>query len=156
MRQYDPRSPVQPGSSNGILLAVAAALVALASGLAQQESLFPEPAARDDSPAPSLPAETEYGSRAKADLASLLNDEDYPDEAIRNEQQGTVEFRLVVSTKGRAASCTVVQSSGFTTLDDATCRIMKSRLRAQPARDHNGRALPDTITSRVKWVLPPD
>lgn len=156
MRRYDHRSPVQPGSSSGILFAAGAALAVLVWSITQQGSVFPDSTARDDSSSPSLPAESDYASRAKADLASLFSDEDYPDEAIRNEQQGTVEFRLIVNTKGRAASCKVTQSSGSSTLDDTTCRIMKTRLRAQPARDHNGKALPDTITSRVKWVLPSD
>ena len=94
-------------------------------------------------------------ARAKANLASYVSNDDYPDAALRNEEQGVTAFRLEVGPDGRVTSCTVTSSSGSSTLDNATCRIMKSRARFTPATDSSGRKVSDTTSSRIRWVLPP-
>jgi TonB family protein len=53
-------------------------------------------------------------------------------------------------------SCTVTSSSGSASLDAATCRIMTERARFIPARDRRGRAVADSLSARVRWVLPED
>jgi TonB family protein len=93
-------------------------------------------------------------ARAKANLASYLSDDDYPAEAIRNEEQGTVQFTLHVTAEGAVGRCEVIASSGSAILDGTTCRIMVERVRFEPARDARGRAVPDRVTSRLRWVLP--
>lgn len=93
-------------------------------------------------------------ARARANLASYVSDEDYPNSAVRNEEQGTTRFRLGVGPDGRVSECTVTVTSGSPALDSATCRLMKQRARFTPARDDNGKATTDSVASAIRWVLP--
>ena len=89
-------------------------------------------------------------------LHTLLTDADYPDEAIRANEQGTVAFRLDVASDGKPSGCSVLSSSGSATLDATTCRIMTERARFQPARDAKGKPTTDQVTARISWRLPTD
>lgn len=109
---------------------------------------------RIDPPAIPEPPRTVKPARARANLASYVSDEDYPSDAARREEQGTTRFRLGVGPDGRVTECTVTGSSGSSSLDSATCRLMKSRARFTPARDSQDRATSDSVTSAIRWVLP--
>ena len=91
---------------------------------------------------------------AKANLASLVSDDDYPLSARTAREGGTVRFRLEVGVNGRVTNCTILQSSGSSALDSATCRIMRSRARFVPARDAAGNAVADTIENSLTWRVP--
>ena len=91
---------------------------------------------------------------AKANLVAIFSDDDYPAEAIRHEEQGTVAYRLQINRRGRVAECSIVSSSGSDTLDDATCRIIEDRARFEPARDTAGKRIGDEYSGRIRWVLP--
>ena len=93
-------------------------------------------------------------ARARANLDSYVSNDDYPDAAIRAAEQGTVAFALIVGPDGRVTRCSIVQSSGHDSLDQATCTIMQGRARFEPARDSEGRPVADTVSSRIRWVLP--
>jgi len=107
-------------------------------------------------PPPPPPVRRIEPAKARANLASYVSNDDYPDSAIRNEEQGTTGFRLDVGPDGRVTSCTVTQSSGSSALDSATCRLMRSRARFTPATDSNGNRTTDSVSSRIRWVLPAD
>ena len=107
-------------------------------------------------PAPPPPPRTVKPASAKANLASYVSNDDYPDSAIRNEEQGTTGFRLDVGPDGRVTGCTITSSSGSSGLDNATCRLMKSRARFTPATDATGNRVSDSVSSRIRWVLPSD
>ena len=68
-------------------------------------------------------------TRIEGRIADLLSDDDYPVEAIRKQEQGTVAFRLEISETGKIASCSVTESSGSKLIDENTCRIMSERAR---------------------------
>ncbi|HYW16708.1 MAG TPA: energy transducer TonB [Allosphingosinicella sp.] len=95
------------------------------------------------------------GARANADLVSLFSDQDYPPAALRTGQQGAVGYTLDVGANGRVTGRTVTQSSGSATLDDTTCRLLRSRARFTPALDDAGAAVPDHVNGRIVWILPP-
>jgi protein TonB len=107
-----------------------------------------EAAACEDSPA-ATPA------RAKANLASLFSDNDYPAEAVAAREQGLVGFALDVGPDGRVSGCTITRSSGSTSLDEATCSLISARARFTPARDSGGAPVADHVRGRISWVLPP-
>jgi periplasmic protein TonB len=107
-------------------------------------------------PPPPAPPRTVEPARARANLASYVSDADYPASAIRAEEQGTTGFRLTVGPDGRVTNCAVTSSSGSGALDTATCRIMRSRARFTPARDDHGQPTTDSVSSRIRWVLPED
>ena len=87
-------------------------------------------------------------------LASLLSDSDYPAGAIRREVSGTVAFRLEVGADGAPTHCTILQSVD-PELDQTTCDIFMARAHFQPARDTQGRAVASSISTRVRWDMPP-
>lgn len=111
------------------------------------------PTAPPAPPAPPPPRTVEP-ARAKANLASYVSNDDYPQDAIRNEEQGTTSFRLDVGSNGRVTNCSVTGSSGSPSLDRTTCRLLTSRARFTPARDNLGRPTSDSVSGRIRWVLP--
>ena len=104
-------------------------------------------------PAPPPPPRIEP-ARANANLSSYISNDDYPPDAQRNGQQGTTGFRLEVGPNGRVTNCEITSSSGSRDLDSAVCRIMKSRAKFTPAHDSTGKAVSDSVSNRIRWVLP--
>lgn len=104
-------------------------------------------------PPPPLPRSSGQATRARANLASYIVADDYPVEAIRNDEQGVVGFRLQVGADGRARACTVTASSASASLDEATCRIMLARARFMPARDARGNPVEDVVAARLRWQI---
>lgn len=99
------------------------------------------------SPSPRMPI-------PRMPIPSYISFEDYPDAALRARQQGRVAVRLEVSTAGRVTGCTVTASSRSSVLDATTCRILRSRVRFNPARDTQGVAVTGTYSTFVDWSLP--
>jgi TonB family protein len=91
--------------------------------------------------------------RARANLASYVRSGDYPASALARGEHGIVRFRLAVGADGRVADCEVLRSSGSTALDEATCRIMRSRARFTPARNASGHPVAASIESEIGWHL---
>lgn len=52
---------------------------------------------------------------------------DYPADAFRSGQQGTVRILVTVDASGRPIACKVARSSGVPSLDSATCTAMMTR-----------------------------
>lgn len=92
-------------------------------------------------------------ARARANLASYIRPGDYPAEALKNSEQGTVRFRLSVNAKGRVEGCAITASSGSPSLDAASCRIVTTRARFEPAVDSEGKPTSDYIESKLAWTL---
>ena len=93
-------------------------------------------------------------TRARASLAGLFSDADYPASAVAAREEGMVGFRLDVGANGRVEDCAVTRSSGSTALDSATCRLLRSRARFTPARDSTGMPRADTVAGYISWKLP--
>ncbi|HET9639986.1 MAG TPA: energy transducer TonB [Allosphingosinicella sp.] len=117
--------------------------------LALAGALLASEAAACDPPEAATPA------RAKANLASLFIDKDYPVAALAAREQGDVGFALDVGPDGRVAGCTVTRSSGSTALDGTTCELMSSRASFTPARDAAGAPVADHVRGKISWRLPP-
>jgi len=90
-------------------------------------------------------------SRARANLAALLNDSDYPAVALDHDQSGIVRFVVLVDEMGRVADCTVIQTSGAASLDAQTCAIVKSRAKYKPALGPDGKPAKDAAIQQVIW-----
>ena len=63
-------------------------------------------------------------------------------------------MRLDIGPDGRVGGCTVLRSSGSGALDNATCRIMRSRARFVPAQGSGGQTVSSTWTHSQSWRLP--
>jgi periplasmic protein TonB len=105
-------------------------------------------------PAPPPPPRVVPPQRARANLNSYFSGDDYPAAALRGSDQGTTGFSLTIGPSGRVEACTVTSSSGSAALDQATCRILRSRARYTPARDQNGNPTSGRDSGRVTWRLP--
>jgi protein TonB len=92
--------------------------------------------------------------QARANLVAIFSTNDYPADAIRRNEQGTVGFELSINRLGWVSWCRIVRSSGSEALDRATCDILRSRARFEPARDASGRRVTDEYSGRIRWDLP--
>ena len=84
---------------------------------------------------------------------SWVREGDYPSAATAMEEQGTVEFELAISASGAVENCVIIQSSGSTSLDLATCNLVKRRARFNPGTDSLGRPISAKTKDRVTWRL---
>jgi periplasmic protein TonB len=108
-------------------------------------------------PPPPPPPIQKIPARAKGDLRSLFSSDDYPESSLRAQEQGTVKVSFTVGPNGRVSGCSVIQSSGSSALDAATCRIITSRARFTPATDTSGAAVSDTqMSPPIRWQVPKD
>ena len=83
---------------------------------------------------------------------NTFSDDDFPDASRRAEEAGVTRVSYTIGTDGKVSACSVVQSSGFPRLDDATCKIIMRRYRFNPAT-RDGQPVPETKTQPVRWQL---
>jgi len=88
------------------------------------------------------------------DSSSWITNDDYPRRPLTEGIEGSVAYRLVIGTSGRVSSCELTQPSGNRALDDATCRLIASRARFEPATDENGAKVLGTFSGSVRWQIP--
>lgn len=115
---------------------------------------FNPPPAPPAPPAPPPPPRVIPPQRARANLNSYFSTDDYPAAALRTNDEGSTGFRLTIGPSGRVSDCAITSSSGSAALDQATCRILRSRARYTPARDTSGNPTSGTDSGRVTWRLP--
>lgn len=82
-------------------------------------------------------------------LPSLISYQDYPQQALRNNEQGDVRFRLDIEPDGRVSGCTILASSRSSALDSTTCRIMRSRARFTTNTSGQARSYETTVAWRL-------
>lgn len=93
------------------------------------------------------------GPRPPVQIRGAIRNRDYPAAAAEAGVSGMVEVRYRIDTRGRAHSCTIVQSSGNAALDETTCRLTEERFRFRPALDENGRPEEVLMIQRQDWVM---
>lgn len=96
------------------------------------------------------------GAKPRGDPSGWVTNDDYPDSALRNEEQGRTAFRLAIAADGRPTSCTITASSGARALDAAACRLLMRRARFVSARDGAGNATAGTYANSFLWQIPED
>ena len=124
-----------------------------------QTTTIPQPPAPPAAPpAPPQPPRPSQASGAipKGSFQSLMSTDDYPPSALRNNEAGTVSFKLDVGPDGRVTNCTVTGSSGFADLDQTACRLLTRRARFTPAKDQAGNGIAGSYSSRFTWQIPKD
>jgi protein TonB len=149
-RVTHPNSPVQPGEPFRWRYAGLALLATIAAWGWQNDWDL----GGADRPDPPVIIEPRKAVPETGSLVAIFSNDDYPDAAIRRNEQGAVAFQIDINRRGRVDKCTVTSSSGSAALDNATCTVVRKRARYQPARDNHGRAQPSTDHGRVRWVLP--
>jgi protein TonB len=103
---------------------------------------------------PPPPRKVVSAQSAKGDLRTLFSADDYPASAQAAGAEGTSQASITIGPDGRVVGCNIIRSSGNTALDSATCNIIRRRAKFVPARDSNGNATSDTITTPpITWRL---
>jgi TonB family protein len=94
--------------------------------------------------------------RAKPDKtpARWFDDRDYPSEAVRQGQSGSVLARYSVDVNGRVSDCFIVETSGHALLDRQTCAVLLKRGRYEPAVAADGSVTRSMAAIRIHWRLP--
>jgi len=87
--------------------------------------------------------------------AMNLRYEDYPTDAMLKGEQGVVSLTYEIAPDGMAESCRILESSGSTALDEASCQLVIRRGRFRPARDATGEPIRSKGSRRIRWELPP-
>ena len=153
--EFDPRSPVQAGRSPAPYF-IAAVVGAVLVWTAQQYWL-PDSASGNSNhelPAKAPQPGSLEAAQSSGDLRTVFTAEDYPATALQNREEGTVQAKLTIDPNGRVSACKVVRSSGYATLDNATCSILERGARFAPARDAAGKPIEDmVVTPPVRWQI---
>jgi protein TonB len=103
---------------------------------------------------PPPPHKTVSAQSAKGDLRTLFSADDYPAAAQAAGAEGTAQAQLTIGPDGRVVGCNLIRSTGNSSLDSATCNILKRRAKFTPARDSNGQPTTDTVsTPPIVWRL---
>jgi len=103
---------------------------------------------------PPPPHKTVSAQSAKGDLRTLFSADDYPAAAQAAGAEGTAQAQLTIGPDGRVVGCNLIRSTGNSSLDSATCNILRRRAKFTPARDSNGQPTTDTVsTPPIVWRL---
>lgn len=94
--------------------------------------------------------------KPRTNPASWVTNDDYPASALRAEEQGRTGFRLDIDASGRVTACDVTASSGSSTLDAATCRLLTRRAKFVSGTDAEGNAVGGSYANSFNWRIPED
>lgn len=91
------------------------------------------------------------GPRPAIAFAEIVNADDYPPAALRDEDQGTATATYTIGVNGRVSECTATGASDL--LNSTFCGIIMRRWRYAPAIDADNRPIPETRTKAVTFGL---
>ena len=103
------------------------------------------------SPATSQPLVVPEAIPAEAITSHAVGADDYPPDSIRQQEQGAVGLRFLISETGDVTECSVVTRSGYPRLDEAAC-VVVHRWKYKPAT-LDGKATAQTATANVTFQL---
>ena len=86
-------------------------------------------------------------------LGELITPEDYPDDALRANQSGTVRMMIMLDEQGGILDCVVQETSGIASLDAMSCHVAVERATFIPAQDANGKPVRSTYVARITWQV---
>jgi TonB family protein len=86
-------------------------------------------------------------------LDSLFSGDDYPLAALHDQTMGRVRVKIPLNSSGEPTDCQIVSGSGSVDLDAATCRIILTRAKFEPAIDVDGKPVRSVYVETIQWVL---
>lgn len=91
---------------------------------------------------------------ATADVSRLFSGDDYPDEAIYRDQEGSAQFLLLIDERGKVAGCDVIKTTGVPVFEVMGCQVIRERANFKPATDRQGKPVRSTVvTPPILWRL---
>ncbi|MHA7819071.1 MAG: TonB family protein [Erythrobacter sp.] len=109
---------------------------------------LPEPV-----PMPS-PAFDPVSASPKGNPGGWITTNDYRPSWINRGYTGVANFALLIDARGRVSGCSITGSTGYSALDEATCRLLERRARFEPAKDSSGNNVAGSYRSSVRWTIP--
>lgn len=100
------------------------------------------------------PAIEPVPARPRNGPAGWITTNDYSRSDLTREREGTASYRLVIGSDGRVDACEITRSSGHSTLDRNTCRLLESRARFDAATNNKGERTVGTYSGSVTWQIP--
>lgn len=91
--------------------------------------------------------------RPAEQISGALMHSDYPRDAKRKGEQGSVFVRYIVGTDGRVRDCQILFSTASSRLNEVTCAVIEKRFRFRPALDEAGRPTEWTIRRDFDWFF---
>jgi len=86
-------------------------------------------------------------------LGSFFDARDYPADAMRQRQEGSVLFSLLIDEMGSVRDCSVFISSGVASLDTMSCYRLVGKAKFKPALDKAGKPVKSVYFQTVKWRM---
>lgn len=102
---------------------------------------------------PVLLATASTPAKPKGSPGNWVTNDDYPSSSISKGESGMTVFRLTVGTTGAVTACGILATSGSKVLDTQVCALMMRRAQFEPARDLNGKPVPDVYVQRFRWEM---
>jgi TonB family protein len=88
-------------------------------------------------------------------LAKIYSPGDYPTDAVRKEDQGTVDLSLLIDETGKVVDCSVHSTAGVATLDTMSCYVIQQRAKFRPAIGTDGKPVRSVFFQRIRWEFRP-
>lgn len=84
--------------------------------------------------------------------AKWVSIHDYPMDALRSGKSGLVTLLYQVGVNGSVDECRVIETSGVSSLETASCRAIEKRAKYKPAQDRDGKPMVSWEIRRIWWV----
>ena len=77
----------------------------------------------------------------------------YPSDSLQRREEGTVGYRVEVDKRGELRTCEVTRSSGFRSLDSATCALLIRNGRFKTRTNAEGRKVQYLHDGQIVWKI---
>ena len=77
----------------------------------------------------------------------------YPSDSLQRREEGTVGYRVEVDKRGELRTCEVTRSSGFRSLDSATCTLLIRNGRFKTRTNSEGRKVQYMHDGQIVWKI---
>jgi len=75
----------------------------------------------------------------------------YPREELKQGRQGRVAAVININRKGKPTGCSIIRTSGYAGLDQATCDFALRKIRFEPALDFYGKPVSSKDVFEMNW-----
>ncbi len=82
-----------------------------------------------------------------------LVSEDYPAQALNDENEGVLSLKIGVDAFGEVFDCEVTRSSGYVMFDRRACDAISTRARFYPALDEGQQSVKAYYDQTVRWQM---
>jgi len=113
------------------------------------EAALPQTAAGEHGPA--IPVYT-APNPPQALTTHAVTADDYPADSIRLQEQGAVKLQYFIGTDGHVSDCQLIESSGFSRLDEAAC-VMVRKWQFKPATVLDGSPVAVWMPASIVFAL---